>query len=164
MAIYMKYGDLRGESADAGHVGWVDIDEVLFHGVRRRISSKSGTHLDRESAVTELQNVTLIRYMDKASPGIFLEACCGRGKGLTLRLGKTTSSGGGDDLFLEYVFEQALIADYKVYSSICSSRHPTERLIISFTSIRLRYIPYGDDGSPLSPLAVSYSPGTNTVA
>ncbi|MEX0731185.1 MAG: type VI secretion system tube protein Hcp [Aquisalimonadaceae bacterium] len=164
MSIFMKYGHLRGESADAGHVGWVDVDEVYFHGVKRRISSNSGTRFDRESAVTEIRDITLIRYMDQASPGIFLESCCGDGKDLTLHYGKTTSTGSGNDLFLEQVLEHAVIADYKVYSSIYSRRRPSEKLTISFTGLLLRYIPHGDDGTPLSPLAVSYSTRTNTTA
>ncbi|MCH8504347.1 MAG: type VI secretion system tube protein Hcp [Ectothiorhodospiraceae bacterium] len=164
MSILMEYGSIQGETTDTSHSGWLDIEEINFDGVKRRITSKASTSHDRESANSEFSEIVLIRHMDKASPGLFLEACQGRGKELILHLTKTSSTGAGADTYLQYVLKNAIISGYEVMASRYSRCRPAEQLTVSFTCMELRYTPYDDEGKALAPVAVGYDPTTHMLA
>lgn len=163
MSIFMRYGNIQGEGRDfAGHDTWLDVDEIHFEGVNRRITSPSNTRRAREFSNVELSVFHLIRRTDKASPYLFLEACCGTGNTLTLHLTKT-GSGIGSNVFLEYVLKNARIRSYRVLACSTSRRRPAEHITISFTGMELRYIPHDSDGNALPPLAVGFDPTTNRI-
>lgn len=159
MSIFVRFGATQGEATDSNHHGLVEVDDFDL-GVARQITSHPGTRSDRESANMETEELTLTRYMDKASPALVLEACCGRGKDLTLHVTKT-GSGNGSDTFLEYTLRNALVSGYEVYACSQARQRPSEELTISFTSLEMRYTPYDDDGNPEAPIAVGFDPTTN---
>src|SRR5690554_6791620 len=99
VSIVMKVDDISGDVVDLTHLGWLDIDRLGWGGVRRRLASPTSTRGDRESSVAELLEIKLSRHMDSASPHLFLEACCGRGRSIILRLTKT-GQGSVSDVFL----------------------------------------------------------------
>lgn len=164
MSIFMQYQSIRGDARDAnGHDKWIDIQEFHFQGIHRDITSATGTRSDRESANADLSEIELIRYMDRASPELFLKACCGKGNDMTLHLTNTTSTGSGADTYLQYILRNALISRYAVLARCQSRRHPAEKLRVSFIALEMRYVPYDDDGNMLAPIAVGYSKATNTL-
>lgn len=105
MSIFMNYQGITGESADSNHPGWMDIQKVQW-GVGRQISSATSTQGDRESANAEITRLYVTRYMDSATPKLFLESCCGKGKNVILHMTKT---GVGDAAltYMEYTLKHA---------------------------------------------------------
>lgn len=106
MSIFLNYEGITGESSDKNHEGWIDVDDFCF-GVKRHITSHSSTRNDRESSNAKITDLTLTRRVDRATPNVFLESCCGRGKTAIIRLSKT-GSGNGSDAFVEYTLKNAL--------------------------------------------------------
>ena len=99
--------------------------------------------------------------MDSATPALFIESCCGRGKDIVIQLTKT-GTGHGADVYLEYTLKNALISGYEVDVHTQDDRRPLEMITISFVDVELRYTPYDDAGNALPPIAVGFDTATNT--
>ncbi|MEX2337126.1 MAG: type VI secretion system tube protein Hcp [Aquisalimonadaceae bacterium] len=125
------------------------------------VSLAASTRNDRESSVAEISDLVLIKRMDKASPVLFIEACCGRGKkDVVIHLAKT-GTGSGADVYMGYTLRHALITKYQVLASGNGNNRPLERLVISFRTVLVRYTPYSDAGVAMSPIAVGFNAATN---
>ena len=163
MSIFMDYDGIPGgQTADKHNHGLIDVDDIAWN-VRRRITSHTSTRHDRESANAVIGDLTLTRRMDGASPYLFVESCCGRGRTVVIRLTKT-GSGEGGDVFMEYTLKNALISRYRTGAVSQGGIRPTELVRISFTAIEVRYTPYDQDGNAMAPVAVSFDTSTNEKA
>jgi len=79
MNIFMLLEGIRGESSDNVHKEWIDVESIEWR-VGRQITSRTPTRGDRESSNPEFSELLFFKYMDIATPYIFLESCCGRAK------------------------------------------------------------------------------------
>lgn len=168
MSIFMSYGEIPGESSDANHKRWIDVESIRW-GTSRRITSATSRQNDRESSNAAMSDIVIEKLMDSATPALFIEACCGRGKPLVLELTET-GIGRGSDVFLRYELQHAIVSGYEVeYKDLRRSRfaehtRPLEVLTVSFVGIETRYIPYDQNGIATAPIAVGFDPSTNTIA
>ncbi|MBX2809399.1 MAG: type VI secretion system tube protein Hcp [Cellvibrionaceae bacterium] len=160
MSIFVKYGDIKGESSDDNHKEWIDAEELDW-GVSRQITSNTSTQGDRESSNATISDLTLTKFMDKSTARLFIESCCGTGKDVTIELTKT-GTGGGSDTYIQYILHNALISSFITEHVNDSGFRPVEEIKISFTSIEMKYITYDEDGNPLAPVAVGFDTKTNT--
>ena len=159
MSSFVNIEGIIGEVSDANHKGWININRWRF-GTHRKISSHTSTQGDRESANATITDLTITRFMDKASPKLFIEACCGRGK--TIKLTQTkTGSGSGAQVFIEYTFYNAIVSDYQVLAINNSATRPREEITISFVDAEIKYTPYDEDGNAEAPIAVGFNTATN---
>lgn len=159
MSILMRYEGIPGQTSDKFHKKWINISDLQW-GVSRRITSHTGTRDDRESANAEITDLTLTRCMDSASPYLFIESCCGRGRTVVIHLTKT-GAGSGADVFMEYTLRDAMIRCYRTKAVSQSDIRPRELLKISFVDVEVKYTPYDDDGNPMAPIAVGFDTSTN---
>lgn len=160
MSIFLQIPGITGESSDPNHQGWIDISAWQWE-VLRKINSSSSTRGDRESANAVISDLKLSKYFDKSSLQLFIEACCGTGKDITLHLTKT-GAGNGADVYLEYVLKNALISGYDVGGTEQDVKRPIENITVSFVEIEAKYISYDEDGIAESPIAVGFNTATNT--
>lgn len=160
MSIFMQFEGIKGEVSDKGHKAWLDVANIEW-AVERRITAKSSTRHDRESANAEISSLILFRRMDSATPKLFIESCCGTGKTVIIRLTKT-GTGEGADVYMEYTLKNALITKYRVLARGRAKKRPVEILSISFSGIEMKYTPYDQDGNALAPIAVGFDVSTNT--
>ena len=160
MSLFLYIDGIQGEVSDAGFKGWIDITHWRW-GVKRLITSNTSTQGDRESANATITDLTITRFMDKATPKLFLESCCGRGK--TAKIVQTkTGTGSGADSFIEYTFHNALISHYAVEALSEATARPREQLTLSFVEVETKYTPYDEDGNAQAPIAVGFNTATNT--
>lgn len=160
MSIFMNYDGVKGESSDKNHKDWMDIDHISW-GTHRNITSHTSTRNDRESANAEITDLQVSRRMDSATPQLFIESCCGKGKDVKIHLTKT-GTGSGSDVFMEYTLKNALISNYQVSATGQDEKRPTETLTISFVDVEVKYTPYDEDGNADASIAVGYDTATNT--
>lgn len=160
MSIFMSYAGIKGNASDSNHRQWLDVDD-LHWGVRRKITSPTSTQGDRESSNAQISDLTLTRHVDRASPYLFLEACCGKGTEVTIHLCKT-GKGTGSETYIEYVLKNALISYYDAEADAQSDIRPTEQITISFVDLEVKYTPYDENGTSMSPMAVGFDTATNT--
>jgi type VI secretion system secreted protein Hcp len=150
MAIYVKYGDIKGNATHDKHKEWLDVQSLQW-SVNRSIATKSGSSQNREASEPSLSEVSLFKEMDAASPKLLTEACTGAaGKKVEIHLVSTGSPG---VTYAEYELTNGLISSYSMSSS---GDRPTESLTISFTKIQFKYTPYDDKHKAGDPITVSY--------
>lgn len=159
--IFLFHSDAEGESTDSGHNGWIDVNYVKW-GNTRRITSNTSTQGDRESSNTIISDLTIFRQADKATPKLFLLACCGTGSEIKVHFTKT-GTGQGADVFMEYVLKNAIVSEYSIAAKAQGRFRPTERLTISFVGLEKKYTPFDENGNAQAPLAVGFDTATNTV-
>ena len=160
MSIFLNYEGIKGESSDSGHKDWIDVKSWQW-GTERNITSATSTQGDRESSNAVVRDLRISKYMDSASPKIFLESCCGTGKTVKLHLTKT-GKGSGADVFMEYTLKNALISFYDVRGSEYDTHRPIEEIHISFVDLEVKYTPYNEDGNAEAAIAVGFDTATNT--
>lgn len=162
MSIFLHYPGVTGDVTDRPeHTGWLAITEVDWTGISRAVTSHTSTRRDRESSNAEFAEIVLVRELDRATPELFLRACCGRGRQLTLHFTKTSHGGNGADTYLALTLHDALVARYSVAARRQPARRPKEKLCISFTAMEMRYTPFGDDNAPEAARSVGFDPRTN---
>jgi len=156
----MYIDGITGAASDKNHKDWINITSIKWD-IQRDISSASSTRGDRESSNARLNDLELTRYLDKATPGLFLAACCG--KGSTIKLVQTkTGAGAGADPFIEYTLRNALVSHYQVEAISDAAARPCETLTLSYTALEIKYTAYNNDGAPQAPLIVGFDSATNT--
>jgi len=137
MAMYLKYGEIKGCSTEKSHKGWIDIESISF-GVSRAITAAPGTSQNREGSTPRFSELTITRRLDDASPGFFIESTTGTGKPAVIEF---TKSGDGQDIYLKYELEDCLVSGYSI------SAHgdiPVESIQISFTKFMMSFTPHDD--------------------
>lgn len=160
MSIFFYREGIQGEVSDAGYKGWMDILTFQWD-VKREITSSTSTQGDRESSNAVIGDLKLHRLMDKATPQLFIEAACGRGKEVKLTQTKT-GTGNGADAFIEYTLKNAIVSAYNVSAISDGVARPREELTISFVDIEVKYTPYDEDGNAQAPIAVGFNTAINT--
>lgn len=160
MSIFLQHPTINGWASDKNHQGCIDIEDIKW-GVGRQITSATSTRGDRESSNAIISDLILTKWMDKSSPYLFIETCCGTGKTVKIIMTKT-GAGDGADVFLEYTLENALFSKMEVQAIRASNIRPVEEYRISFTSMSVKYIQYDEDGNMLAPQAVGFNTATNT--
>ncbi|MBI3897105.1 MAG: type VI secretion system tube protein Hcp [Gammaproteobacteria bacterium] len=151
---------IKGNVADKLRAGWLEIQSIQYD-VHREITSSSSTQFDRESINAAMGDLRVTRFMDSATPSLFLESCCGRGQTIIAHLTKT-GQGTGAQSYAEIIFKHALICRYTTGGHYKYTRRPLEMISFSFTAMEFKYQPFDDDGLALSPMAVGFDTATNT--
>lgn len=162
MSIHMHMDGVAGESSDSNHEGWIDVIQLAW-GVGRRISAHASTQKDRESANAEIGELTFTRHMDSATPQLFIESCCGRGKTVTIELTRT-GRGRGAEAYARYILHNALLSNYRMAAWSEDVERPLEKLKISFSKLEVAYMPHDDDNNLLPKIAVAFDTRTNERA
>jgi type VI secretion system secreted protein Hcp len=137
----------------------MDVESISW-GVGRQITSNTSTQGDRESSNAVITDLQVTRYMDSATPKVFIESCCGTGKDVIIHLTKT-GTGSGTDVFMEYTLKNALISNYAVNAGTQSNERPSEIITISFVDVEVKYTPYDEDGNAEAAIAVGFDTATN---
>jgi type VI secretion system secreted protein Hcp len=150
MAIYVKIDGVEGDVTAAGHEGWINCDSMSW-GVSRAIGNPTGSAKERESTAPMVQDVSLSKAMDSATPLLFQEACVGKSKPVEIHLVQT----GADQLdsYMEYKLTNALVSSYSLSSG---GDRPMENFSLNFTKIESKYTPFDDEHNAGSPMSAGY--------
>lgn len=149
----MNYEGINGEVTAAGHEQWIDLDSVNW-GATRGITAATGTNQNREATSVSINEFTITKVIDDASPYLLKESCIGTGKQVTIALTKT-----GDKLetYLEYVLKDVMISGYHVNTD---GERPVETITMSFTKIEQSYTPFDDANKAQASVKNSYDLST----
>lgn len=79
MAIdtHLQIGDIKGESADDKHKGWIEVSHVGW-GVTQPRSTTFSTAGGHTSGTADLSEVSFTKTADLSSPGLFQHCAMGR--------------------------------------------------------------------------------------
>ena len=139
MAIFLKYGDIKGETTQLTHKEWIEVNSFQF-GVGRGISSGVGGGSKREATAPSVSEITMTKTMDISSPLLLKDAVGGKAVTAKIELTQTDNSGKHVS-FQKYILTNALISGYSLSSG---GDRPSESLSINFTKIDSEYLDIND--------------------
>jgi type VI secretion system secreted protein Hcp len=150
MALYMKYGDIKGAVTTDGFKDWIELNS--FHwGASRSIGTGARGATSREHSEPNLGEVTVTKLSDVATPKLFLDSVGGKlDNKVTIKF--TTTTKGKVETFLTYELENTGLSSYTMSSG---GDMPTETLSLNFTKITKTFTGH-DPGISGSPETVGY--------
>jgi type VI secretion system secreted protein Hcp len=134
MAIFVKYGDFKGETTAEGYKDWIECSSYQW-GVGRGISSGVGGGSKREASAPSVSEMTFTKSLDSADVPLLKEAV--GGKAVTVKVELTqTDNAGSHVAFQKYVLTNALISGYSLSSG---GDRPSVSFSINFTKFDSSY-------------------------
>ena len=150
MAIYMKYGSVKGAVTTDGFKDWIELHSFQW-GVGREIGSAARGSTSREHSEPTLNEVMVTKRGDVSTPKLLLDAVAGKlDNKVTIKF--TTTTKGKVETFLTYELEDTGLSHYSLASG---GDMPMESLSLNFTKITETFI--GDNPATTgSPETVGY--------
>lgn len=145
MAIFMKYGDVKGEVTAEGYKDWVELTSLQW-GIGRGISAGVGGASKREASAPSVSEITVTKTMDGFSPEALKQAI--GGEGVQVKIDITRTDGPGThQAFQKYILEGTMVSGYSLSSG---GDRPSESLSLNFTKFDSEYIKVDDKLSPVT--------------
>jgi type VI secretion system secreted protein Hcp len=153
MAIYMKYGSVKGEVKVPGYVDWIDIKSFQW-GVGRAISSaQAGSVSEREKSAASVSEIVLTKSLDNSSVKFLEEALQGQlDQDVKIHFTRTDKQQ-GHQAFLEYLLKKCGPSSYSISSG---GEGPMESVALNFTNIEMKYYETKDDIQQGTPTTTTY--------
>ena len=139
MAIFLKYGAIKGETTQATHKEWIEVSSFQF-GVGRGISSGVGGGSKREATAPSVSEITLTKTFDIASPLLLKESIGGKAVETKIELTQTDNSG-KHVAYQKYILTNTLVSGYSISSG---GDRPSESISLNFTKIDSEYLNIDD--------------------
>jgi type VI secretion system secreted protein Hcp len=141
-AAYIKFDGVEGEAQDKDHKGWSD----LLSFSQSMLKTGSGTGATRRRGDVVLEDIVVVKELDKSSPKL-AEAIC-RGKVYPkVEIHLTASYGdAGRVTYLAYELTNVLLTSYSVGGSGQAEEVPTEEVSLNFEEIKVTYTEYDNEG------------------
>jgi type VI secretion system secreted protein Hcp len=150
MALYMKYGSIKGAVTTEGFKDWIELHSFQW-GVSRHIGTAQRSMHGREHSEPNLSEITVTKATDASTPKLFLDAVAGKlDNKVTIKF--TTTVKGKVETFLTWELENTGLSHYSLSSG---GDNPMESLALNFTKITETYSSM-DPGRSGSPESVGY--------
>jgi len=150
MALYMKYGDIKGAVTTDGFKDWIELNSFQW-GASRHIGTAARGATTREHSEPSLSEITVTKLSDVASPKLFLDSVAGKlDSKVTIKF--TTTTKGKVETFLTYELENTGLSHYSMSSG---GEAPVESLSLNYTKITETFTGH-DPGISGSPETVGY--------
>lgn len=150
MAIYMKFGSIKGQTTTEGFKDWIELTSFQL-GVGRGVTSGAGGK-QREGSNPSISEVTITKPFDVASPKLYQDALAGTFDS-KVEIKLTTTTKNKVDTFLAYELSECGVSGYSLSSS---GDNPQEHLSLNFTKLMLSPSPLDDKGTPKAGDKVTY--------
>jgi type VI secretion system secreted protein Hcp len=150
MAVYMKYGSIKGPVTTDGFKDWIELQSFQW-GVGRSIGTAARGSTSREHSEPSISEIVVTKLTDVASPKLFLDAVAGK-LDSKVEVKFTTTTKGKVETFLTYKMENTGVSGYSLSSG---GDMPMESLTLNFTKISYTFTGT-DPGIGGSPETVGY--------
>lgn len=143
---FLKVATVPGESTDDKHKDWIEILSFSWGASQTAGGSASATGSHAGQRV-DIQDFSIVKQLDKASPKLFLSCCSGEHIGeVTMELCK---AGGDKQKYMTYKMSDVLVSSVRPGgSSQGSDALPLEEVSFKFGKVELEYIPIDKTGKP----------------
>lgn len=134
MAIYLKFGNVKGNVTAEGFTGQIALHTARFN-VSRQVTMETGNLSNREFAKPTLSVVTITKDADSSAAALFKEALAGSaGQEAIITFVQT-----GDKLqeYLSYKLSNCIVSHYDLSGN--QDGAPTEILDLSYSAIEASY-------------------------
>ena len=160
MAIYLKFGNVKGNVTAEGYAGQIAVSSIDF-SVSRSVSMEAGNMSNRESSKPTLSLIEITKKADNSVAALFKEALTGSaGQEATLTFVRTGSNKVQE--FMTYKLTNCIVSSYKIHAK--GEEEPTERLLLSYSAIEVSYKDHDASNKAGNPQRVSYDVKTAKAA
>jgi len=158
---YLQLDGIRGESADARHVGWIECTSINWSITQPKsaTASTSGGHTAERA---ELGDIAITKLVDVASP--MLAQLCACGKTIPkAKLEMQRADGNGEPVkYFEIDLENVLIAH--IAPSFGGDSFPAESVGLKFSKVKWKYTQQKIGGGASGNTAGGWDLATNRIA
>jgi len=153
--MFIKIQGIQGESADARHVGEIEVLEWEWY-----VSQQSSMHVGSGGGAGKcaVHDLTFEHYVDRASPNLM--KYCLTGKSIDSALLVVRKAGGTPLEFLRLSMEEVLITAVNVATNN-NMRSPREAVSLSFARVRQEYVIQNPQGGSAGAVSMGYDIKTN---
>ena len=148
--MFLKIGDIKGESTDDKHKDWIEVLSWSW-------GTSTGTAKTRKGTVPAqcVQDLVLQKYVDSSSPQLIMNGVLGQAaKEATLVMRK---AGKEQQEFLVIKMQDVLVSSYQTGASSSNEAQLTDQITLHFSSISGEYRPVSDTGKVLNPVVFTIS-------
>lgn len=157
MAIYVKYGNIKGDAthhAHKGSDGWWHAHSCNY-SVSRGISTPTGSTQDRIPSHAHISEIVVTKTQNTASAAFFKEATVGEGVPCTIHFVQDGAQHG--ETYMELTLSQAMIAHWAQHSG---GDRPTESLSFNFTKLEVKTNEYDAKGKSVTTKSYTFDVST----
>lgn len=140
MAIFLKLGDIKGETTQLTHKEWIEVSSLQW-GVGRGVSSGVGGGSKREATAPSVSEMTVTKTFDVASPLLLKSALGGYGAVVAKLEITQTDNSGKHVAYQKYILSDAVMSGYSISTG---GDRPSESLSLNFTKIDSEYLSIDD--------------------
>jgi type VI secretion system secreted protein Hcp len=137
---FLKIDGIEGESTDAKHVNWIDVDSWSW-GENQPLQPASGG--GGGAGKVHVRDFVFAARVSKASPKLFL--ACASGTHLTEARLVGRKAGKGQQEFLTWTFSDILVSSYETGGTEASL--PLDSVSLNFSKVSVAYKAQKADGS-----------------
>jgi len=144
--IFLKIGDIKGESLDEKHKGEIDVLSWSW-------GTSTGTGKVKRGTIAPqcIQDLELTKRLDSATPQLIMLGVLGEtAKEATLTMRK---AGKDQQEFLVFKMTDVMVTSYHTGGDAGSESDLTDHVVLNFSSIDVEYRPQKADGSLGDPVA-----------
>ena len=155
MAIYVKYGKIKGDATEQKHKGsdgWWVAHSCSFN-VSRHISTPTGNTQDRSASHAHVSDIMLTKTQNTVSSDFFKEAT--KGKGETVIIEYVQDGAEHGQPFMKLTLTNAMISHWS--SGASGEGRPSESMSIAFTEMELKTTEYDAKGNVVTTSAGKYN-------
>lgn len=147
MAIYVKYGTIKGDSTHhtfKGSDGYWAAHSCNF-SVSRGVHTPTGNTQDRIASHAHVSEIVVTKTQNTATPAFFKEATIG--EGVPCHIVYIQDGAGHGQKYLELSLDNAMIAHWSSHSG---GERPSESLSFNFTKIEVKTHEYDAKGTQVT--------------
>jgi len=134
---FVKIDTIPGECTDEKHKDWIAI-QSFSHGMTQQVSASASAVGGRTTGRVDMQDFSMVKTLDKASPKLALACCNGEHiKTVTIELCK---AGKDPQKYMEYKLSDVVVASVRTGGSAQGGDSlPTEEVSFHFGKIEWTY-------------------------
>lgn len=135
MAGYIKFDGIDGEAQDKAHKGWSDIQQFSQDIAKPAV----GTGATRRRGDVILEDLVVVKEIDKSSPKLAEAVCKGRVFNKVEIEVTASYTDAGRVTFYRVELLKAAVSSYSFTGSVQSADVPMETFTLNFEEIRVTY-------------------------
>jgi type VI secretion system secreted protein Hcp len=154
---FLQISGVEGESTDAKHKGWLDVDSWSWG--ETQTGGGGGGGGGGGAGKVSMQDFHFVTKVSKASPKLFL--ACASGQHLKEAKLVARKAGKAQQEFLSWTFSDLLVSSYQTGGSEGTDVLPMDQVSLNFAKIKVEYRAQKADGSLDTPISAGWDVKTN---
>lgn len=152
---FLKISGMEGESQDEKHKGEIEVLSWNWGATQAGTHARGG---GGGAGRVDMQDFTLTKYIDKASPKLIL--ACAKGDHVDKAILTCRKAGGEQQEYLKVTFSGLMVSSYQTGGSE-GTESPTENVSLNFAKVEFEYREQKPDGTLGGTVKAGYDLKTN---